>query len=33
MKKEGTINESRNHYISDHYPIYAEFFLKNLKKV
>ena len=31
MKKEGTIDESRKHYISDHFPIYAEFFLKNIK--
>ena len=30
MKKEGTIDESRKHYISDHFPIYAEFFLKNI---
>ena len=29
MKKEGTIDENRKHYISDHFPIYAEFFLKN----
>ena len=31
MKKEGTIDESRNHYISDHFPIYAEFFHKNIQ--
>ena len=31
MEKEGTINESRKHYISDHFPIYAEFFHKNIK--
>ena len=33
MKKEGTIDDSRNHYISDHFPIYAEFFLKNVKNI
>ena len=31
LKKEGTIDESRNHYISDHFPVYAEFFLNNIK--
>ena len=31
MKKEGTIDESRKQYISDHFPIYAEFYLKNIK--
>ena len=30
MKKEGTINEYTRHYISDHFPIYAEFFHKNI---
>ena len=29
IKKEATINKYRNHYISDHFPVYAEFFLKN----
>ena len=31
LKKEGTIDESKNHYISDHFPVYAEFFLNNIK--
>ena len=30
MKKEGTIDESSKHYISDHFPIYAEFYHKNI---
>ena len=31
LKKEGTKDESKNHYISDHFPVYAEFFLNNIK--
>ena len=31
LKKEGTIDASKNHYISDHFPVYAEFFLNNIK--
>jgi len=31
LKKEATINENNRHYISDHFPVYAEFFLNNVK--
>ena len=31
LKKEATIDQNRNYYISDHYPVYAEFFHKNKK--
>ena len=30
LKKEGTIDELKKHYISDHFPVYAEFFLNNV---
>ena len=30
MKKEGTIDDNLRYYISDHFPIYAEFFHKNI---
>ena len=31
LKKEATIDKSKNYYISDHYPVYAEFYHKNKK--
>ena len=31
LKKEATIDQYKNHYISDHFPVYAEFFHKNKK--
>ena len=31
LKKEATIDKYKNHYISDHFPVYAEFFHKNKK--
>ena len=31
LKKEATIDQCRNYYISDHFPVYAEFFHKNKK--
>ena len=31
LKKEATIDQYRNYYVSDHFPVYAEFFHKNKK--
>ena len=31
LKKEATIDQYKNYYISDHFPVYAEFFHKNKK--
>ena len=31
LKKEATIDKSKNFYVSDHFPVYAEFYHKNKK--
>ena len=31
LKKEATIDKDKNYYVSDHFPVYAEFFHKNKK--